>query len=311
MLIEDLKTPVLMFALDVLETSSVETYGALSVENSEVLQAEIEKKREYKKKALATDISDHLSRIVIPINDRLLPIHYVGGYSSQSNAVNYLDENAVLTKSGNQVSLTFELKSSLTTLSIIADLILGIANKEFFSSNQPRVSFFSTNLAVYNAYLRGINRTTASNTDKEVLTLSLEVAPNRVEIPVKEDRGVENNSFDNVLDGALSSKSAENFLQIGLDEIDYSYNWYELFTVDEINKIEVPDYLTEFTVERETVRFMRVNSTDFSENPRNMITIEFKNTFITLLSESGQVLEESLGVMMFNNSMYLGVKIEN
>jgi hypothetical protein len=313
MLIEDIRTPVLLFAMDSILTASVDTVGALSVQNSKVLEQEVAKKLEQVKASEAADIYQLLTRVAIPINDRLMPIHYAGGTASQSHFVDYLDTNAVMTKQANIVTLRFELKNSLSALATVADLILGMATKDFFSSNEPRVSFFSANLCVYNAYLRGISRSIVTDTDREMLSITLEIAPNKSPIPVEVEKPVVTNSLENtvVIPPAISSQDTGDFAQVLQADIDYSFNWYQLYTVEEIDAIEVPDFYSTFTVERETIRLLRVNSVDFLEQKRQLITVEFKGVYITLKDQEGTSVKPPYSLMMYNNNLYFGIKNEN
>ena len=168
MLIDILTTPVITFALDNRETAASDTEGALPVASGTTTESEQINKAQKTAEDASSDIYNLIKRVVIPITDKLLPIHYTGGSHQQSHFVDYLDNDAVLTPASSITILSFELKNDVSKLSTIADLILGIADKSFFSSSEPRVSFFSPNLCVFNAYLRGISRSIVGNTDKEV-----------------------------------------------------------------------------------------------------------------------------------------------
>ena len=324
MLQEDIQTPIIFFALDDIDTSSTDTLGALSVENSTASELEQLSKEQKNLINESSDVYAYLSRVPIPITDRLLPIHYVGGTHQQSHFVDYLNDSVELTKSANVTTLNFEIQNKLSTLSTIADLILGIADKDFYTSKEPRVSFFSSNICIFNAYLRGINRTFVNNTDKEVLSITLENAPNRIEPENKtETTALSNTTSDinvsTVLYGGVSASEFPDasinsiviFDEVQESEINYAYTWYTLFNNEQISQIEVSDYTTEFTVNRETLRFMRVNSVDISGALRFMITVEYDNTFTTIKPDDGQVNNEKYGLMFYNDYLYLGVLNES
>lgn len=316
MLQEAITTPIIYFALDNIATYNVDTYGALSVENSTPTELEALEKAQKTVLEQTADVYDYLKRVPIPITDKLLPIHYTGGSHQQSHIVDYLDDQALLTRGSNKTILNFELKNSVSQLSTIADLLLGIADKGFFTSNEPRVSFFSPNLCIFNAYLRGINRTIVSNTDKEILSITLENAPNRLDSPTTPEKPT---AFKNaVTDAGAISQNVDVgllnngvFKQISADEIDYSFTWYQVFSIDELEQIEVPDYQPDFTIDRENIRIMRVNSVDLSGSLRYMITTEYKNVFTTLKAANGQAYNDKYGMMIYNDNLYFGVLNEN
>ena len=325
MLVDVLTTPVITFALDNRTTAATDTEGAIPVSSGETSQDEQLNKALKTAEDASSDIYDSIKRVTIPITDKLLPIHYTGGSHQQTHFVDYLDNEAELTRASSITILSFEMKNDVSKLSTVADLILGIADKSFFSSMEPRVSFFSANLCVFNAYLRGISRSVVGDTDKEILSITLETAPN----DIKQKTEIEKSkAFTNAVDqpitpvntlspfsvGASSGVSVQNygnFVQITESEIDFNYSWYQVFTLDEIGAIEVPDYTPEFTIERENIRLMRVNSVDLSGALRYMITIEFNGAFTTLKAEQGQSLGAEYGMMIYQDNLYFGVLNES
>ena len=105
----------------------------------------------------------------------------------------------------------------------------------------------------------------------------------------------------------VSALNQGNFAQVTEAEIDYNFTWYQIFTLDQLDAIEVPDYAPDFTIERENIRLMRVNSVDLSGQLRYMITIEFKGEFTTLKAAAGQVLGAEYGIMIYQDNLYFGV----
>ena len=305
MLTEDFKTPLLLIALDNVSKKEIEEIGALSIRNSKLLDGEIANLQDTVRAYNASDLKKKANRIPIPINDRLLPIHYIAGNTSNNSIVDYFDENAVLQTGNNQVNLSFEIKNGLSAIGTIASIFMGLSGNKVLSSKQPRVSFFSANLCVFNANITGINRSTQISTDKEVITLSLEIAPNILnKIAEIAKQAVPEVSFKNTTGGSARATATE----ITAEEADHSFVWYQLFTVDEYNAIDVPDFTPDYTVDRDPVRVLKVQSFDRTLAPRGLLSINYRREFVTL--ESGQTVAETenYSVMLFDENYYFGVK---
>lgn len=177
MLIEDLQTPLLLIALDNLTEQETSDVGALSVKNAKETEKTSWQSSSLSSQYKFSDLLGKIKRIRIPINDRLLPIHYIAGNTSNNSIVDYFDKDAQLQQGSNQINLSFEIINTLSKISTIANIFQGLSGYKMLVSSKPRISFFSASLSVMNAYLVSINRSSILSTEQEVITLTLEVAP--------------------------------------------------------------------------------------------------------------------------------------
>jgi len=340
MLIEDLKTPLLLIALDNLTFSDPEEAKAVSIARANVLQKEIATLGSKKKQFDSSDLKNKIIRVPIPINDRLLPIHFVSSASRSTNIVDYFDNDALLHTGRNSVALSFEIKNSLSALSTIASLFLGFTGNRLFTSNEPRISFFSSNLAIFNAHLTGISRNTINNTDKEIITLALEVAPNTAEKESKIEKPAQTSGDLKIGAGIVPDipralpPSTPPSTRAGMpapppppmppppphplrtkaqgagikgDDIDPLFSWYELFTVQEFNTFKIPDQQADFTIQRQSPRIIKT-STQWHDLKRETLTVVFNNTFLSLVDNEQLKIKDNYSLMIFDNRYYLGDK---
>ena len=191
MLKEDLKTPLLLIALDIIPDINFSA-GALSLLLAPVLGAEITLAGEIARRTLKSDVITQAIRIPIPISDKVLPIHYVAGNTQSDCMVDYFNGEAVLHKATDRISLSFEISNSLSQISAIANIIMGLSGISIVATGQPRISFLSSSITVMNAHLAGISRSTNGDTEKEVITLNLEVAPSIIDTAVNATTAVAN-----------------------------------------------------------------------------------------------------------------------
>lgn len=157
-------------------------------DGGEVSEKEALEKNTFLDRILLTDSVNKQIRIPIPIDDRILPAHHTGNSSNMNKFTDYDNKNIAIEPSENGVSLTFEIKNNLTGLSTAADIFSALAGKsrKLFSTT-PRVSFFGSNIAIFNAYLTGLSRQTVKGSDQEMITLSLDYAPPETEDPAAPD----------------------------------------------------------------------------------------------------------------------------
>lgn len=173
--------PVLAIAMDNSPDFYNEAAETISISDSAVSESEILSGLDRLNQFFYADVTQKQNRIYIPITDKLLPVHFTGGNSASGKVVTYQGDEPTITEAGNTVTLQFEMLNAMSQLSIISDILYAIANK---TASQPttsaRVSFFSPTLCIYNAYMVGINRATVTATDKEVISITLEIAVDEV-----------------------------------------------------------------------------------------------------------------------------------
>lgn len=278
---------------------------------------------------LMSDIADRTTRIPIPITDAIWDVHYVSGQSSQSQGViTQTKTEKPSTAEGGSKSviektftpgrctsvLQFELKNNLTAISTVADVLTALAGMNVTRiDNYPRASFFSGHRCVFNARIVGVNRANVPQSNKEIITLTLEEGfDDIIELPDVElgtiadadaakDFVLENTSgvTQAVEDHATSSEQVFEF-----DVYDY----YGLDSIDNFDNTFVPDYDTKQTIQRQKYRLLRVNSFDNSGAKRGMLTIEFQGEFIALEDSVGDIKHGDLHLIKYVNSYFLGVR---
>lgn len=97
-------------------------------------------------------------------------------------------------------------------------------------------------------------------------------------------------------------------VQIELSQVDRSYNWYKVVDLQGLIEIPVPDFKTGKNILRYAYRLFRTKSQDYLRQPRDMQTIEFRGSYISLEASEGYKYEGNLGIMRLDNVLYLGVK---
>lgn len=181
MISDILNTPVLAIAIDDMPSIYNDAINSISEAIPEVSDSEILSSLESAKQFTLSDVNDKLNRLYLPITDKLLPIHYTASNSSSGKTITYDTEGIPnIAEAGNTYTLQFEISNNLTTLSTISDILYAIVTKNSVQqASHPRVSFYGGSLCIFNAYLIGVTRATVSNTDKEIIGLTLEASTPR------------------------------------------------------------------------------------------------------------------------------------
>lgn len=314
-------TPVLALALDRMPdlynmlTGALSKAGASPVTEAERLSLDFALDR-----FLLSDVADLGLRLFIPITDELYDAHYVGSQSHHNKDVH---NNKITMPSGdttvesttapgrNSTNLTFNIRSNLSTLSVIADILAAITRMNVINSaDVPRASFFSGTRCILNARLVGVNRTTQGGTDKETITLTLEEGDGSPIDPGKPDTPeVKPPELPNVAGSMAERLGAENEqVDCKAEDFDFDgYHFYLALSRDELLAMPVPDITSPRTIQRQEVRIFRVLSKGPDRLQRDMQGVEFAGYHVGLESSEPFRYEPPLALMRYEGNLYLGV----
>ncbi|MNF55496.1 hypothetical protein D3C84_369590 [compost metagenome] len=223
-----------------------------------------------------------------------------------------------MTPACNTFTLNFEIKSSVSTLSTIADILHALANSEPLSSgNVPRISFFSSTMCIFNAKFLGIKRTTVSNSEKEMVSLTLEIAEDLEAPPINPEADMMNfdpsNPPSEIPPDGLPAKSSDQLeqAQATLADFDPAYDFYLVASRDYLDAIPVPRFEAEQTIKRQPYQIFRVESKDRTGAKRNMQGVAYGGRNISLESRVPFKYRPPLGLVRYGDSLYLGIKRES
>lgn len=91
------------------------------------------------------------------------------------------------------------------------------------------------------------------------------------------------------------------------DNINFDFTWYSIFTLEDLRNLDVPDYKTEFLINREALRVFKVQSYNVNSEAIKMLTINYKREFITLEDDDDVVESTLYSIMLFNEVFYFGI----
>lgn len=295
--------------------------------------------------AKASDILNPTLRIPIPITDGIIPIHQVG-YQAHHNLGVSNQEVATTTATGvnqatgnqqqtqgftiknvfrpgqNQIQLQFEMKNNLRKLSTLADIIT--QNTKSLASRSVRVSYFSSTMCVFDSTLVGVNRAAVQNTDKEILTLTLELETGDTQRQLdalKKDTPEAKDEIQKKIAEAQSKASAQMAVaaQVNIPsmiaptaeewpEIRDGYLFYRVASAAELEDIPVTDFDSTQTIQLQSYRIFRVVSESVNNQRRNMLGIQYGNEIITLQNDKLSTYKGRLGLVRVLGVFYLGIK---
>lgn len=276
----------------------------------------------------ASDVLKIERRIPIPITDTLWDIAYVSGSSSSYNEVTPMDLPALVTNTeiaateertrkvittGRQtVQLTFRVKSEVTSLSSLRDVLdyVGLY-KPVMGGAVTHVSFYSPTLCIFDAILVGYGKSYNAATDLGSITLSLELVDELKIDPIVEcinlDKFFEN--FDYSVEepakklgpngevkkegnpiqieepSMLYGETAMNVLP--WEEIYGDYTWYLVSDSVGLAKIPVPAYQDNRTIQLNKFVTYRCISRDYNGMQRDLQGIKWLDKNISLESNVG------------------------
>lgn len=314
--------PILAIAIDDVPDFYNHHFGALSQILGEVTGGERGWLNTELDKFLKSDVSIKQRRLFIPIDDALYPIHYTGGTANKRNesvtqkvtdAQGHSTSKTTTGPSHNTITLNFEIKSSVSNISTVADILHAIANSEALNSGDvPRISFFSSTMCILNAKFLGIKRTTVTNSEKEMVSLELEEKSDTLKNSVKPDAKKQDPSLANS-SGSTRSKSAGKLeqAQASLADFDPAYDFYLVASRDYLDAIPVPRFEAEQTIKRQPYQIFRVESKDRTGAKRNMQGVAYGGRNISLESRVPFKYRPPLGLVRYGDSLYLGIKRED
>ncbi|MNQ70418.1 hypothetical protein D3C85_850570 [compost metagenome] len=314
--------PILGVAIDDVPDSYNQHVMALSNSFGEITGGEQDWLDRSLDRFLNSDVKEKRFRLFIPIDDALYPIHYTGGTTDNRNEsvtqkkTSKEDKNETTTTTTpacNTFTLDFEIRSSVSTLSTIADILYALANsKPLKVSDVARISFFSSTMCIFNAKFLGIKRTTVSNSEKEMVSLTLEITEDLKPTPIKPEAYQILFDVLKQLDGILT-KSADKLeqAQATLADFDPAYDFYLVATRDYLDAIPVPRFEAEQTIKRQPYQIFRVESKDRTGAKRNMQGVAYGGRNISLESRVPFKYRPPLGLVRYGDSLYLGIKRES
>ncbi|MCH7370030.1 hypothetical protein [Aeromonas sp. MR16] len=314
-------TPILGIAIDDVPNFYNQHLGALSLQLGEVTGAENGWLDNALDKFLDSDVSKKKRRLFIPIDDALYPIHYTGGTTDNRNEsitqkTTNKDGGSVITTTttpaNNTITLNFEIKSSVSNISTIADILHALANSAPLKAGDvPRICFFSATMCIFDAKFIGINRSTVTNSQKEMVTLTLETVTDAVVVLEKETPKTDSKTLDS--SGKSSAKSSDPLeqAQATLADFDPAYDFYLVATRDYLDAIPVPHFEAEQTIKRQPYQIFRVESKDRTGAKRNMQGVAYGGQNISLESREPFKYRPPLGLVRYGDSLYLGIKRES
>lgn len=320
-MILDKATPILALAFDRVPDLYNMLAPALSRVGDVVPESEILSLDFALDKLLLSDVLNPGLRLFIPITDELYDAHYTGSQSSHNKGVH---TNKMTRQDGstgieteiapgrNATTLVFNIRSNLSQLSVIADIITALTKVNTLNSaNVPRASFFSSTRCIFNARLVGVNRTTSADTDKETVSITLEEGDGEpLDKTNKDTPPVTEPELANIVGGSkLERLNAENTqVDATLDDFDFDrFDFYPVLSRSTLLAMPVPDMISDMTIQRQDVRLFRVTSMGFNKLARDMQGVEFAGQHVSLESSEPFRYEGNLGLVRYFGDLYLGV----
>lgn len=314
-------TPILALALDEVPDLYNMLTGALSKVGATVPEVEIKALDFALDKFLLSDVSNLGLRLFIPITDELYDAHYTGSQSNHNKDVHTNKKTVsdgrttIETEVGpgrNSTTLQFAIRSNLSQLSVIADILASLTRQNVASdAGVPRASFFSSTRCIFNARLVGINRTTSTDTDKEMISITLEegdglpIKDPKADTPEADAKQLE----DKVGGSTIEILGAENeSVDATFEDFDFDgYAFYLVLTRDELLAMPVPDMESARTVQRQTVRLFRCLSLGPDFLQRDMQGVQFAGDHVSLEATEPFRYEGPLALVRYFGDLYLGV----
>jgi hypothetical protein len=310
MLSDHVITPILAIAIDDINNTYNGAVNAISEALPDIKESAILQSIDDASQWFLSDINDKSSRIFIPITDKLLPIHYTSGdVNSGKNVGRDGDGLPQISQGGNTVSLKFEIKNSLSTLSTISDILYSIVAKNAIqTSTQPRVSFYGGSICIFNAYLVGVSRSMVSETDQEVVSLTLEMAGKR---PPNE-KIADKKPVDPFLESTIEDPSVLSD-DNGIAEVAAlgdAYQWYLLSTQADFLDQPVPDFTATTTIRNKNYNVLRTWNYS-TTGLRQMVGFRYNNKYLTMEMDQAEIISEDqqFSIAAFDGGFYMGFLI--
>jgi hypothetical protein len=311
MLSDVLTTPILAIAIDDLNNTYNDAVNAISEAAPDISESDIIQSIDNASQWALSDVNEKFTRLFIPITDKLLPIHYTSGDTNFGKSVGRDGEgNPVISSGGSTVSLKFEIKNSLSQLSTISDILHGLVIKTSKQQGtQPRVSFYGGSICVFNAYLIGVSRAMVSDSQKEVISLTLEVAGNK---PKDEDKA-DKDKVDDQFDIGEGIDPSINTIENGVTEVtalNPAYEWYNLITQEAFFAQPVPDYESLTTIRKKDYFVFRTHSYS-NTGLRQMVGFRYNKKYLTMEIEQGEnySVDQAFGVAALGGIFFIGFKL--
>ena len=162
--------PVLLLGVDFLSDKFNALMQGLSSANPTSNQLDIINQA---KRSLPSDVFDLSLRMPIILND-VIGVQHTETDSSYMRTVFYDAGDISLADNRNAVNVRLEIKSNLSELSVMSDLLLALSSKSGALNVATKASFFSANFCILDSYMTGISRSSIKGTDKQMVTLSFE-----------------------------------------------------------------------------------------------------------------------------------------
>lgn len=327
-MLRDTATALLLISIDKIEGSPLEWGGkALEAALGPVLPEETFDFDRYNAAvefAKTCDISDAQIRLAIPVADAVMPIHNTGYQMHHNLGVTKLEVANVqqsqggdpqygvkneLTPGTNQVTLQFEMKSSLRKLSVLADFLT--EQSESLASRTKRITYMSGTMFIRDAILVGVNRATVQAQDKEIFSLTLEVQSREDLEAYAKQLQSEIKPSGPVLPLNVPPASQQASASNARDIILPGYLYYQVMTREQLDKLPVPDFTSTERVQRQNFRIFRIASesrTGGTVSVRNMVGIEYRGQLVTLPDGMTSRYRGDFGLVDKDGKYYLAVK---
>lgn len=316
-------TPILALALDEFPDLYNMLAAPLSKMGVTVPEAEILSLDFAMDKFLLSDVTRPSMRLFIPITDELYDAHYTGSQSNHNKDVHTNKKTVtdgrttVETEVGpgrNSTTLQFNIRSNLSQLSVIADILASLTRTNTGNKGDvPRASFFSSTRCIFNARLVGINRSTNGDTDKEMISITLEEGDGApLEETKKDTPATSQPELENVVGAALALEKlgAEN-TQADAKIEDFNFEEFDFYPVlarADLLAMPVPDMEADQTIQRQPVRLFRVMSKGVDNLARDMQAVQFAGEYVSLESSEPYRYAANLALVRYVGDLYLGVR---
>ena len=290
---------VLLLALDKTEEALAadkekldrEIQNGTSKAESTQTEKEVIESVEFLDRFLKTDVKKKLTRMPIIFDDSFIPAHHVGSSTNMNKFVDYDQKEVAVEPASNGLSIQIQIKNSLSAFSTIAAIFSGLTYGEYdlFTTN-PRVSFFSANTCIFNAYLSGVTRQTEPGSDMEAINLSLEHSEPNPDDPADPKAGAESDTPTDVPPFELSddfdapAAAAEVVgLPADLNKTNTDgrvFFWYRLTSLLLVTLQEPPQLFGIKTVNNLPYEVHHVESIDLEGQLRQAITVRYDRVYL-------------------------------
>ena len=309
---------VLLIGLDPVEetqdNADAPKIGTSAADAEQTQKEEIEK-ASFLDRFLDSDSNNKLIRVPIILDDAFIPAHHVGSSANMNKFVDYDNDKVVVEPASNGLSIQINLKNGISQLSTAADIFKAITGGVFdLFTTSARVSFFSTNTCIFNAYLSGVTRAMTSGSDLETLNLSLEnaepkpPAPPAPGEPELSDVTTARPTPDKGAAGAAGAATT-------IDESTKTnaggrlFKWYRTKSLLGIYAAGVPEIFGRRTIEALEYKILYASMVDFSLEQRESITVNINDVYIPLgLDDNYPYYVSGYAVDLLNGVVYLGVE---